>query len=166
MEKRVVPNWDRYFMEMAEHIKTRSKDRSTQVGAIVVGDGHATLSTGYNGFPMGINDDKDERHERPTKYMWTEHAERNSVYLAARRGTRLAGSTIYVTGGGMPCADCSRAIIQAGIVEFIGMMGKFSGAGPWEESCRIGESMLLEAGVRLVFLNDRYERVATESNAS
>ena len=157
-QKRTVPCWDEYFMKIAETAKTKSKDRSTQVAAVIVGEGHIPLSVGYNGFPRDVNDDVDVRHERPLKYLFTEHAERNAIYAAARHGVRLSGSTIYVTGGGTPCADCSRAIIQAGIIEVVGMDRKFEGAGAlWEESCKIGREMLLEAGVRIVLLNEKYE---------
>lgn len=161
--KRDVPNWDKYFMGMAELVKIRSKDRSTQVGAVIVRD-HRIVSTGYNGFPAGINDDIESRHERPAKYLWTEHAERNAIYIAARHGISLIGTTIYITGGGLACADCARAIIQAGISEAIGMIGKFEGKGPWAESCKVGEEMLIEAGVNLIFLNEKYERVRGENS--
>lgn len=157
--ERAVPNWDEYFMRLAQHVATKSKDRSTQVGAVIVRD-HRIVSTGYNGFPTGICDDINSRHERPAKYLWTEHAERNSIYIAARHGVMLIGTTIYITGGGIACADCARAIIQAGITEAVGMVGKFEGKGPWAESYKVGEEMLLEAGVKLVFLNDRYKRIA------
>lgn len=156
-------SWDEYFMKMAEYIKTKSKDRSTQVGAVIVGEGHSVLSVGYNGFPRGVNDDINDRHKRPIKYMFTEHAERNSIFSAARNGVKLVGSTIYITGGGNACADCARAIIQAGIVEAVGMVGTFCGVGPWTESCQIGKKMFLESGVKLTFLNDKYERVKTEN---
>ena len=96
--KRVVPNWDEYFMKMALAALARSKDRSTQVGAVIVGDGDNVLTTGYNSFPRGMDDDE-SWHERPFKYLVTEHAERNAVYAAARHGVRLLGSRIYVTGG-------------------------------------------------------------------
>ena len=158
MEKRIVPNWDEYFMRMAELVKTKSKDRSTQVGSVIVGEGHIVLSVGYNGFPRGINDEIEERHERPIKYHWVEHSERNSIFSAARSGTKLLGSTIYITGGGFACSDCARAIVQAGIAEAVGMQGNFIGAGPWEESCRIGEEIMREAGVKLTTLNEKYER--------
>ena len=156
--KRIIPKCDEYFMKMAEHVRSKSKDRSTQVGAVIVGEGNVVLSVGYNGFCRKINDDIDSRHERPAKYMWTEHAERNAIYSAARHGIKLAGSTIYITGGGLACADCARAIIQAGIKEAVGMVGKFEGVGSWEKSCKVGEKMMLEAGVKLAFLNELYER--------
>lgn len=106
--------WDDYFMGMAEYVATKSKDRSTKVGAVIVSpEDHAVLSTGWNGFPRGVNDNVDERHGRPAKYLWTEHAERNAVYNAVRRGVPLLGSAIYVTH--MPCCDCARALVQSGI---------------------------------------------------
>ena len=157
--KREVPNWDEYFMRMAQHVAVKSKDRSTQVGAVIVGEGHSILSIGYNGFPRKTNDDIDSRHDRPMKYLWTEHAERNSIYSAARHGIKLAGSTMYITGGGIACADCARAIIQAGVIEAIGNAGKFEGKGPWAESCLVGEVMLQEAGVKITLLSERYERI-------
>ena len=156
MEKRAVPNWNEYFMKMAEVSKTKSKDRSTQVGAVVVGDGNSVLSIGYNGFPRGVDDDVESRHERPAKYLYSEHAERNAIYSAARNGVRLLGSTMYVTCGGVPCADCSRAIIQAGISKVIVMEGKFEGKGSWDESCAAGKEMLEEAGVVVEYLGRDY----------
>jgi len=163
--KRIVPGWDEYFMKMAELVKTKSKDRSTQVGAvIVIVRDHRIVSTGYNGFPVDINDDVDIRHERPVKYLWTEHAERNAIYAAARYGISLINTIMYITGGGTSCSNCARAIIQSGITECISMLGTFEGKGPWEEDCKVGEELLLEAGIKLAFLNDRYERVAGENN--
>jgi dCMP deaminase len=155
-----MKGWDQYFVEMAQHAATKSKDRSTKVGAVIVGDGHNVISVGFNGFPRGVNDDVEARHERPVKYLVTEHAERNSIYNCARHGVRTAGATLYLNGGGWPCADCARAIIQAGIVEVVAMAGKFEGKGGlWEESCRVGKEMLEEAGVKLVQLDPEYNRL-------
>ena len=154
---RQVPAWNEYFMKMAENVRTKSKDRSTQVGAVIVGDGHAVLSVGFNGFPRKLNDLVDKRHSRPVKLFYTEHAERNAIYAAARNGVRLLGSTMYVTGGGSPCADCVRAIIQAGILKVVCMDKKFEGkSSVWAESCSIGEEMLLETGVELILLDENY----------
>lgn len=111
-------HWDDYFMGMASYVATKSKDRSTKVGAVIVSDpDRAVLSTGWNGFPRGVDDDIEARHERPSKYNWTEHAERNAIYNAARHGICLAGATIYITH--FPCCDCARAITQSGIVEVV-----------------------------------------------
>lgn len=159
MEKRIVPCWDEYFMKLAETVKSRSKDLSTQVAAVIISKDNGVISTGYNSFPRGIQDDVESRHERPAKYLYTEHAERNAIYAAAREGVRLDGSTMYITGGGIACADCARAIAQSGIKMAIGMDKKFEGRGGWEVSCAAGEEIMIEAGVMLVFLNDQFVRV-------
>lgn len=107
-------NWTEYFLNIAEQIKLKSKDESTQIGAIIVGMDNEVLSTGYNSFPRGLDDTIKERQERPEKYFWIEHAERNSIYNAARIGVSLKNSTIYLTSG-VPCMDCARAIVNVGI---------------------------------------------------
>jgi len=75
-------NWQEYFLGIAEQVKLKSKDESTQVGAVIVGKGHEILSTGYNSFPRGLDDSRPERQERPHKYPYFEHAERNAIYLS------------------------------------------------------------------------------------
>lgn len=112
-----IPDWDTYFFDIADVVSRRSKDRSTKVGCVIVGGGNRQISQGYNSFPSQANDAVPERYERPEKYLWMEHAERNAIYSAARHGIALEGSRIYVTG--IPCMDCARAIIQSGIREVI-----------------------------------------------
>jgi deoxycytidylate deaminase len=82
-------NWTEYFLGIAEQVKLKSKDESTQIGAVIVGIDNEILSTGYNSFPRGMDDSKKERQERPEKYFWFEHAERNVIYNAARIGVSL-----------------------------------------------------------------------------
>ncbi len=63
-------NWDTYFINIAEQVKLKSKDKNTQIGVVIVGKDNEIVSTGYNSFPRGINDDIDERQEKPEKYFW------------------------------------------------------------------------------------------------
>jgi dCMP deaminase len=112
-----VPDWDRYFLDICRVVATRSKDPATQIGCVIVGPAHEIRSTGYNSLPRRVRDDIPERLERPTKYLWIEHAERNAIYNAARAGTGLEGCTLYAEL--TPCMDCARAIVQAGIVEVV-----------------------------------------------
>ena len=146
--------WDRYFIDMAKFVATKSKDRSTKVGIVIVGEDNEVLSTGFNGFPRGVDDSNESYHERPMKYKITEHGERNAVYNAARQGIRLKGATAYFDTNPHPCTDCARALIQAGIARVVGtdeqFMGKrtdASGNNYWEEDCAIGADLLREAGV-------------------
>jgi len=139
-------NWDEYFFSICYVVDFRSKDKSTQIGSVIVGPDKEIRSTGYNSFPTGINDDIAARQVRPYKYFWFEHAERNAIYCAARSGTPLKGCTIYVPL--MPCADCARAIIQAGIVEVVltslEIPEKWKS---WKESMECAKQMFKEAGV-------------------
>lgn len=107
---REVVDWDRYFLDMCKDVAKRSKDPSTQHGAIVVNRENIPLGTGYNGGPCGI-DDKELDWGRPAKYEWVIHAEENALWFARR--ARLKGCTIYVTG--RPCSKCIVRIIHRGI---------------------------------------------------
>src|SRR4051812_31931200 len=98
--------WDERFINLALHIAGWSKDESRKVGCLIVGPQGEIRSTGYNGFPRGVDDTLPGRNERPAKYQWTEHAERNAIYNAARVGTPLEGTSIYLPW--FPCVDCAR----------------------------------------------------------
>ena len=148
--------WNYRFMEMALHVSTWSKDQSTKVGCIVVGPDKEIRSQGYNGFPRGVDDTKSKRQERPIKYAFYEHAERNAVYNACLFGASLKGCTLYVTTP--PCADCARAIIQSGIkrVYFMAPAAnatKISDPCNWRETVKISFDMFREAGVKATKLD-------------
>lgn len=112
-------DWKETFMTMACLIAMRSSDKSTRVGAVVTNCQNVVLAMGYNGWCRGTESwtDDDPRHERPLKYMFTEHAERNAIYNSARQGTSLEGCTMYVTL--MPCMHCARAIVQVGVKKVV-----------------------------------------------
>src|SRR3990167_200779 len=109
-------NWDEYFLVLCEVIKLKSKDQNTKIGVVIVGKDHEVVSTGYNSFPRGIDDNVPARQERPEKYLWMEHAERNAIYNAARIGVSTKGCTMYMSCV-MSCPDCARAIINSGIIK-------------------------------------------------
>ncbi|MAY12566.1 MAG: hypothetical protein CMB21_02005 [Euryarchaeota archaeon] len=136
--------WDIRFLELAKHIAGWSKDPSTKVGCIVVGEDREIRSTGFNGFPRGISDDNDRLLDREKKYPLICHAEENAIMHAARIGVSLKGSTAYVTWP--PCSRCARSLIQAGIKEVV-----YSTAEEvperWLEDFNISTSMLKEANV-------------------
>ena len=109
--------WDKRFIELAKHIANWSKDPSTKVGCVVVGEDREIRSTGFNGFPRGIKDDEERLLDREQKYPLICHAEENAIMHAARIGVSLKGSTAYVTWP--PCTRCARSLIQAGIKEIV-----------------------------------------------
>ena len=139
---RVVPSWNDYFANIALEIATRSKDPSTQVGAVITNREHDILATGYNGFPPGCEDSA-RLWERPVKYERVIHAELNAIARAAKLGHALDGGIIYTTA--FPCNDCAKAIIASGISRIY--------AGPplkrWDESHKSAKNLLLEARVKV-----------------
>lgn len=145
------------FMALSRAASGLSKDRSTKLGAIILGKGFEVRALGYNGFPRGVNDDVPERHERPAKYQWTEHAERNAIYNAARVGTPLEGCRILLDSVIFCCSDCARAIINVGIrqvVVFRRPDSDLERQQRWQVDESIARTMFAEAGVDVVEITE------------
>jgi deoxycytidylate deaminase len=98
-----------------------------------------------------------ERWERPQKYDWVEHAERNAIYNAARMGIPLKGCSAFITLA--PCAACSRALIQSGIVEVYGPA--FPNGEEYKDyGFDKSQIMLREGGINYVVMEDATEDTA------
>jgi len=136
--------WDLRFLELARHISDWSKDPSTKVGCVVVGPDREIRSTGFNGFPRGIEDDDDRLQNREKKYPMICHAEENAIMHAARIGISLKGNTAYVTWP--PCSRCTRSLIQAGINEVV-YPSEVEIPERWKEDFSIAMEMMEEAGI-------------------
>ena len=108
-------DWDTRFLNLAEHISKWSKDPSTKVGAVIVDTNRRIVSTGYNGFPVGVMDSYDRLTDRDTKYEMIIHAEANAILFAHQR---MNGMTLYTTPF-QPCSRCASLIIQSGISRVI-----------------------------------------------
>ncbi|TRO55592.1 CMP deaminase [Candidatus Bathyarchaeota archaeon] len=145
-------DWDARFIELARHIAEWSKDRSTKVGAVIVDDNRVVISMGYNGFPRGIDDTVEEYHERPAKYKWTEHAERNAIFNAVRQGVSTMGCTIYLPW--FPCMDCARAIAQAGITKVVAIEPNFDDER-WGSDFRQSLSLFKQCGISVKWHEDK-----------
>lgn len=129
-----------------------SKDPSTKVGAwFLAPKSFEVLSMGYNGMPRGIDDTRPERWVRPIKYKYVEHAERNGLFNANRRGIALEGAIAVVCL--YPCADCARGMIQAGIQAVVTMMPVMDD-NRWDESFAVSKELLDEAGIVVILLTE------------
>jgi dCMP deaminase len=137
------------FIPVAQAIASLSKDPSTKVGAIVVDDDGNILSTGWNSFPRGVDDDPARYADREVKYRLVAHAESNCVSQAARNGVRLKGASIIVTEL-FPCSNCAKLIIQAGIRRVYAPVMKTHHSGQWFEEKQVSDLMFSEAGVEVV----------------
>lgn len=144
MKRQDYITWDQYFMGIAMLSAQRSKDNHTQVGACIVDEDNKILSVGYNGMPIGCNDDEMpwDREGEPldTKYAYVCHAELNAILNY--NGGALKGAHLYVTL--FPCNECAKAIIQAGIKTIVYDCDKYADT----PSVIASKRMLDAAGVR------------------
>jgi len=110
-QKRV--SWEKYFMNIATEVATRSTCDRKHVGAVIV-RGKTILSTGYNGSIKGLDHCDDVGHDMDNDHcVRTIHAEANAIVQAAKHGINIDQSEIYVTAS--PCFDCFKLIANAGI---------------------------------------------------
>ena len=101
-------------LEFAKKVSFLSKDPSTQVGAVFFDKSNAIpLVWGYNGMPRGMDDKDPEKLERPEKYFWFEHAERNAIYNAAQPLMTLNNAICLSSQA--PSMEGARALVSAGI---------------------------------------------------
>lgn len=109
-----LTKWDERFLNLATHVSEWSKDPSTKVGSVIVAEDKRIMSVGYNGFPRGVEDTEERLNDRPTKYAFVAHAERNSL---DNIDASIRGCTMYVTL--QPCPECAKSIIQRGIKKVV-----------------------------------------------
>jgi len=140
-------SWDDYFMSVAFLTAMRSKDPSTQVGAVIVNNLKRIIGVGYNGFPTGCSDDvlpwakTSPKGELETKYPYVVHAELNAVMN--KNSESCIGCRLYSTL--FPCNECAKVIIQAGIREVIYASDKQKS----KDSARASRKLFKLAGVEM-----------------
>lgn len=111
-------DWDTLFLNMAFTVAEKSKDDSTQCGAVLVDKRNRVLSTGFNGPPPQMNDELVPWNSRPQKYAFIIHAEENALWYGSEFGTaRVSGSTLYCTH--YPCADCILRLMRSDVYRVV-----------------------------------------------
>ena len=140
-------------MQMAKEISNWSKDPSRKIGAVAIDENRRILSTGYNGFPAGIDDSFDRLNDRDKKYKYVIHAEKNCIYNACLNGISLKDSLLYVWG--LPvCSECAKGVIQVGVSKvFYGYSIKDYDDSVWLDSFQITKSMFDEVGIEVHRIN-------------
>ncbi len=143
------PDWDHYFMSIAEAVKMRSSCLSAKKAALIVKN-KQIISTGYCGSPKGVKHCTEGGCQRCTSRhlgkmssgTYSEpcicaHAEENAIVQAAYNGISTRNGVLYTTF--TPCVTCSKMIINAGIVEVIAKVVYPDDAGT---------KLLKEAGIK------------------
>lgn len=157
--------WNEYFMSVALVSSMRSKDPKRRVGAVIVDDDHKVLSIGYNGFPNHCKDSDFPWNDTPkstesdedkveVKDFYVVHAELNAILNY--KGETLKGTTIYTTL--IPCNECIKAIIQAGIKKII--------YRDYKESYKniASQRMIKAAGIEMISYDSLKENETTVSS--
>ncbi len=128
---------------MARIWASNSYCKRRQVGALLVKD-KMIISDGYNGTPSGFENECEEENDVTKSYVL--HAEANAITKVAKSNNSSDGSTLYITTS--PCMECSKLIIQSGIVRVV-----------FEEKYRItdGLELLERANIELVHIEDLSE---------
>lgn len=150
MRDQIIAEWGEYFIRMSRFVALKSKDRSKCVGVIIATQDHSIVSTGYNGFPRGMDDDLEERHERPEKYDLVVHAETNAILNAARIGVSTKGCIAYMESS--PCRACAHDLINAGVCEVVCCIpidDQFAGDPTWDKSRAVAIDDMVEAGMTI-----------------
>ena len=154
-------SWDEYFMGVALLSAQRSKDPNTQVGACIVSPNNRIITVGYNGLPYGCSDEtfpwEREGDYLSTKYPYVCHAELNAILN--NPGAILHGARIYVDL--FPCNECSKAIIQAGLVEVIYLSDKYAST----DAVKASKRMMDAAGVKYRRLIPDHTKITLELKA-
>ncbi len=132
--------WDWRYYQLALHIAEWSKDPSTKVGAVIVGEDVRCIAVGYNGFPPGIADTAVRLTDREVKYKLTQHAERNVLDNAQ---FDVKGGLLVTTQ--IPCSGCAKSIISKGIARVVYYARKLK--EPWESDAQLTMDMFSEVGI-------------------
>jgi dCMP deaminase len=136
------------LVDLAIATARTSPSRPRKVGSVLVlADGATTLAA-CNDFPLGVRD-LEARHAHPERLLWIEHAERNVLFAAARQGHGTAGATLIATFH--PCADCARAIVQAGVATLHTLAPDFDDP-LWGPAFHCAKTILEEGGVQVIYL--------------
>lgn len=157
----IRPNWDIYFMDIAEAVGKRATCDRGRSGCVIVRN-KQLLVTGYVGSPSGLAHCDEIGHQMITvrqengketnHCVRTAHAEQNAIVQAAKVGVSLDGATLYCKM--TPCATCAKIIINAGIKKIICAKRYHSG----EES----EQMFRRVGIALTFFDESIEVYANQ----
>lgn len=110
--------YDKAYLRMATSWAKLSHCKRKQVGALIVKD-DMIISDGYNGTPSGFDNCCEDKEGNTHWYVL--HAEANAILKVAKSTNNAKGATLYLTMS--PCKDCSKLILQAGIVRLVYIRG-------------------------------------------
>lgn len=138
--------WDQRYIRLARHVAAWSKDPRARVGAVIASpEKGRVIALGFNGFPVGIEDDADRLQDSDLKRQVIVHAEQNALLFAGQKANKCS---IYVAGKPV-CERCAVLIIQAGIREVIARHpDTLAEDSKWRAGAKLALQLFEEAGVK------------------
>jgi len=120
-----LKKWDKFYLEQCNTYSSISPCLSRKVGVVIVKD-ERIISGGYNGPPTNIpHCEECRRFGLPSAEFLhlcpAIHAEANAIINTSRFGVSVVGSTLYINTRVLPCYQCVKLIINAGIREVVAL---------------------------------------------
>jgi len=145
-------NWQE-LLKIAYTKAQKGTNPYTQNAAILVDDNGKIILSEVNSFPKGVAETKERLADKPLRFKFSIHAERNVLYLAAKLGIKTDGLTMVCPWA--TCTDCAQAIIQTGIKRLVIHKQALDRSGHWQEDIEIAFSMLREARVEIIVFDGK-----------
>lgn len=120
------PDWDAYFLNLADAVSQRADCRRRKAGCVIVDDDNRVISTGFNGAepggpsclagecPRGLLSYQELAANVSYDNCVAVHAEANAL-LFARASCK--GTTAYITS--KPCPGCLKLLEGAGVARYV-----------------------------------------------
>lgn len=135
------PDWDSYFLSIADVVATRSEDLYIRHGSVIVKD-LKVISCGFNGLPKGFDHSRIDLKNRDYRRKYMIHSECNSILFSK---SDLSNSTIYITG--IPCRQCTLMIINSGISRIV-CRNKTGSITHSEEDKEVIDILIEQSGIK------------------
>ncbi len=140
---RLTSRWLAFYLSLCHVNAAMSKDPSTKVGAVIARPGFTVAGMGWNGFPRGCDDKREDYENRDLKLSRTLHAEVNAILNS---NGPVKGCVMFVHPF-PPCDRCAAMIIQAGITAVVCPPLPDHASERWADSVESAMRMFSEAGV-------------------
>lgn len=155
--RKTSDKWHRRYLDLAALVATWSKHPDFKVGAVAIGEFGQVLSTGFNGYPRGVQEEVTRRSEGLLPL--TIHAETNLIFNCTLTGQSLRGSTVYVSGL-FPCLECSKSLVQVCVAEIVYYKSALlrPDSEAWKDSWDFANLVFDEANVRVTPIEEETAR--------
>lgn len=125
---------------------TKSRDPSTQLGAVLTSGFAGVIGVGHNHFPAGV-DESFWHGPKEAKYERVVHAELAAILAAAQTGYSTKGSTLVCPWAS--CSNCAKYMVEAGVETLVRHIERDPHSS-WAESIATGDEIMRSGGITII----------------